>query len=425
MPDPDYMVFYPDAEGTPPDGELYYPSSLLRIAPALTELNAELIDDIDVYIANIGLEIDMILGFFIGVHDAHEAALQILNSYRNEGRQYAVYLRNFDWSGEYSSGELRLVSGDRHLKKSVADALPSEIPMLSFVNTLDGYLDNENNHGTDTAVRGLIPSVRLLTHNWQETVREVILGARLVILNARGPTDGIVREAKLLAACGMKSRTVVIGPRVSASDLFAANGFADIVDQGSHFQTIGPLSDAVSARLTDAIHALTTDSFVQTNQVADLSELPCWVVDRNIADASEEFSADKLAGVPYENYVPSSLLNNFTVFFEQYPHMLTQWDALEAKSKGSERISRNELLEALYQAVHVFHIATTVERYYEMATALSVIGMASKSLTGRRAMRLKCYKHALKCARWSGDAEHITFFAGALAHLQQEAAAVD
>jgi hypothetical protein len=425
MTDPGYMVLYPDEEGTPPDGKIFYPASLRTITPALTELNAEPINDIDVYSDNVGLEIDAILRFFIGVHGAHEAALQILKSYRNEGRQYCLYLRNFNWSGEYSSGELRLTAGDRTLKKFVAESLPRDVAFISFVNTFDGYIDNENNYGHDNADRGLIPSVRILTHNWQEIVREVILGARMVILNTRTATEGIALEANLLAECGMTGRTIIIGPGVASSGLFSANKFADIIDEGKYFLSSEPLADDVATRLTEAIHALSTDSLVQTKQVDDLSKLPCWVIDRNIADARKQFSAEKLAGVPYENYLPESLLNNWTAFMEQSPKMIAEWELLEKKFADASHVSESEILEALYQAVHVFHIATTVERYYEMAMALSIIGMAFKSVTGKFDMIMKCYAHAVKCAQWAGDSELSAFLVGALAHLRQEASQVD
>jgi hypothetical protein len=424
MTDPDYMVLYPDEEGTPSNGKIFYPASLRTITPALTELNAELINDIDVYIANVRLEIDIILGYFIGVHDAHDAALQILKSYRNEGRQYCLYLRNFNWSGEYSSGELRLMAGDRILKKFVADSLPHDVAFISFVNTFDGYTDNENNYGHDNADRGLIPSLRILTHNWQEIVREVILGARMVILNAWEATAGIAVETNLLTECGMNDRTIVVGPGVVNSKLFPADMFADIIDQRHSFLPLEPLADDVATSLTRAIHDLSTDSFVQANHVRDLSQLPCWVVDRNIADARKKFSADKLAGVPYENYLPSSLLNNWTNFMEYYPQMLAEWGSLEEKFNRAGHVSRSQILEALYHAVHVFLVATTVERYYEMAMALSIIGMACRSVTGKLDMIMNCYGHALQCARWSGDSELSAFFADALLRLKQEASKV-
>jgi hypothetical protein len=220
----------------------------------------------------------------------------------------------------------------------------------------------------------------------------------------------------------MGGRIIVTGSRLTDSVMAQAGAFSSVIDLGEGPR---PLDGGKAGRLAEEIRSLSTDGFRQTNQVCDLSGLPCWVVDRNITAAAGQFSADELAGIPYDCYIPSSLVNNWVIFTETYRQMVSQWEEIEAAIRSGGKPKREELGRALDLAVHVFCIAVTVERYYEIAIALSTIGMAHQGIgiTGKLDVIVTCYGHAAQCAQWSGGFALRTFLADAYSKLKEEAAA--
>lgn len=65
----------------------------------------------------------------------------------------------------------------------------------------------------------------------------------------------------------------------------------------------------------------------------------------------------------------------------------------------------------------------TLERYHEMALALSTVGMAHRGITGDMRVMVDCYRHAAQCAQWDGDVALAEFLADAGSRLEQELAA--
>jgi tetratricopeptide (TPR) repeat protein len=434
---------YEDGVGPVPAGHVFYPESLRPISPFLRELNEESMRDLETYSANVMMELDYVIGYFRSLHDTHRAALAVYGLYRTEGRQYCLYLRSFSWAGMLAGDMAYRFALDGNFRALVKAALPPEVGSLSFINTLDQYPGLARGPGADHLAQGTIPSLRVLSHNWKEVVREVIRGARLVVLNAEGGSEGIAYEAELLSECGMAYRTIVTGERLRDKGLPSIRGFASVIDLGEgglhgeqldpdHLRRLGhlapmwnrlsrPALEGVGAeRLAGAIRALSTDDFRQTNQVRDLSELPCWVVDRNIAAAYRQFGADELAGVPYDHFIPGSLRSNWTILTEIYPQMVSQWQAIEATAGGG-KLSGGQLPRVLDIAVKVFYVAVTLERYFEMAMSLSTIGMAHRMISGNLEFMTACYAHAARCAQWSGDSELAAFLTDAHSKLKREA----
>jgi len=418
MANPEKAVSYKDKIGYLPDGQIFYPESLRQILPALAELNREDMRDRESYSANIGLELDLIVGYFRSIHLTHRTALETFEKYRTEGRQYCLYLRSFNWAGELSGEESRYAFLDQNFRTFLKESLPPGTATLSFVNMLDQYPRNESAEEADYMARATIPSLRVLSHNWKDVVREVIRGARMVVFNTRGESDGISYEADLLSECHMESRTVVTGAGIQSSGIASTGRFAGVMDRGAGWL---PLTGASARRLAHTIRSLATDDFTQTNHVRDLSELPCWVLDRNIEIARTRFSAEDLAGIPYDLYIPSSLLNNWTVLTGIYPEMAKSWTEILNRGRNTGR-GREELPHILDVAVHVFWVAATLERYYEMAMSLSVIGMAHSLITGESDLMVKCYGHAVNCALWSGDTALTDFLTQAYSELSGKAA---
>ena len=183
------------------------------------------------------------------------------------------------------------------------------------------------------------------------------------------------------------------------------------------------VESAAARRLAQAIGFLSNDEFKQTNEVSDLSDLRCWVVDRQIDAATRSFDAETLANVPYDLYIPSSLASNWALLTELFPKMIDQWRAIEAKMTSNEVVTTDELVHALYSALRVFYVGITLERYYEIAFALSTLGMAHRAITRNIKIMAACYRHAAQCAEWLGDSAVTDFFADAHLRLTQEIAA--
>lgn len=420
MASQDKVVVYEDDHGFLPAGQIFYPESLRLISPALAELNKESMHDMESYSANVGMELSFIVGFFRSIHETHQAALRVYERYRMEGRQYCLYLRSFDWSGNFTDNNISLAPLDKKFRKFLKESLPPDIAIISFVNMRDLHPGGESTQSADYMAQTTIPSLRVLSHNWREVVREVIRGARLVILNTWGErAEGLTYEANLISECQMESRTILTGSGISNSGILSTGRFASVIDRG---KTWFPLIGAEASRLAEAIRALSVDSFMQTNQVRDLSELPCWALDRNIAMAENLFSADELTGVPYDYYIPSSLMNNWTTLTDISPRMIDNWKLIEARLENEGQVEKEQIFHSLDAAAHVFWVAATLERYYEMAISLSVMGMAHKLITGKFDMMVDCYAHAAKCAQWSGDSTLSAFLTNAHSKLKQEAA---
>lgn len=392
------MLFtYEDGLPVPPPGTIYYPEPLRMITPALAELNSERAGRPEEFAANLDVCYDMVVGFLRSIRDAHAAGLAVHDRYRRHGDQYALYLRSFTLAGQVVSRTpwrqtVMISADDLWFREGFAAALPAGIAQLSFVNTLDRYPRGEGAHGSrpDRAV----PAIRVLSHNWQAAVREGVRGANFVVMYLDGPSEGVAWELRLLRECGMAERTVVV--------IAATDGRADGQVDGFPHVLAGPDRGRI---LTDAIAAMTGSGFRQTTPVGDLATLPCWVLDRRIELARHRFTAEELAGVPYDHFVPSSLVNNTTQLMHRYQEMEKRWRAIEAGIGRSVLPSPVSLMNALSAAVATFYLAVLSERYAEMAMALSTAGLAYKALTGDDAVLTTVYGWAAECARWSTDTE--------------------
>jgi hypothetical protein len=399
----DMVVMYNDGIESLRPGRLFVPEPLGLVEGTLMELHGKEILEPSYFNANIKSDLDFIIGRFRSFHDTHRAALAIHDSYRKNGDQYCVYLRSFRLAGMVleddlqGKRELAFAGADRDFMKFLKAALPPALATLSFVNVFEVYPSGKKE--SSQMKESTIPSLRLLSHNWKAVVREVIRGAQLVVLNTWGKSGGVTYEMELLSECGMEHRTIVTGSGLGGEETAPIGELRDI------FNLLNRPHDNDEARaLARAISSLSNDNFRQTNSVDDLSELPCWVVDRNIASAIRRGNAKKLARVSYENFIPSSLWSNWYLLIEDFPKLTEEWNAIvEARRKGEREIER--IANAMYLALKVFLTAVTLERYHEMAVSLSIIAMAHGTITGKPKIMATCYKHAAQCAQWSGDSE--------------------
>lgn len=416
-------VLYEDDFGYAEPGHVFYPPALGLIAPVLAELNGEEIQEPKSFNANIELYLDLIISRFRSFHDTHRAARQVHGAYRTKNRQYCLYLRSFSLGGTvlgtgFEHGRLMQQQGwlstDRDFRKFLKASLAPAIESLSFINTFDLY--PSGNESDDDYIRQVtIPSFRVLSHNWREVVREAARGAKFIVLNVQSATEGVEYELKLVRECGMAARTIVIG-RIP-QEIAPITSFYDIIDlESASFVA----ESAAARRLAQAIGFLSNDAFNQTNEVSDLSGLPCWVVDRQIDAAARSFDAETLANVAYDHYIPSSLASNWNLLTELFPKMIDEWRVIEAKMASGEVVTTGELVHALYSALRVFYLGITLERYHEITFALSTMGMAHRAITSTVKVMAACYRHAKQCAEWLGDSALTDFFADAHLRLAKE-----
>lgn len=422
------VVLYEDDFGYTETRHVFYAEALRPITEVLAELNRDEIRDPESFNQNIGVYLNLIIGRFRSFHETHRTARTIHSAYRAENRQYCLYLRSFALAGLVLGtrfDEQRLVQQlgfsalDRRFQELVKAMLPKDMESLSFINIFELYPSGSETTEESAGYlrRVTIPSFRLLSHNWKEVVRDVIRGANFIVLNAQGETAGIDYELGLIRDCGMAHRTIVARRGGDLSQIEPGE-FYDLVDDAR-----SEVEGGSRSRLARRIRSLASDDFRQTNDVSDLSGLPCWVIDRGIEAAASVFDASTLAHVPYNNYIPSRFASNWYILAEQFPRMISGWQALEATAARGRGPTTQELVEALYLALNVFYVGVTLERYHEMALSLSTVGMAHRGITGDIRIMADCYRHAVQCAEWDGDATLAEFLADACFRLEQELAA--
>jgi hypothetical protein len=423
----DKAVIYTDDFGLAGEGQVFYPESLRIVAEFLAELNRQDIEKPAEFSNSIRLYLDLILGRFRSFHDTHSQAQANHNAYRTSKRQYLVYLRSFTlgglairtgFTGDRLTQELGMTSVDREHRRLLKSWLPAGMNSLSFINTFDLY-PSGNEQDADYMRCVTIPSFRVLSHNWKDVVREVVRGANLIVLRIQASTEGVGHEIEIVRECGLADRTIVEGDKESLARA-PLDGFRDVIEIERGGVNIGP---SATDRLSRSMRALVGDGFTQTNQVADLSELRCWVVDRQIDLAARQFEAATLEGIPHENYIPSSLASNWAILTTLFPQMNELLAEIDARLKGTHPLGTDQLAKAMYAAIRVFYVATTLERYYEMAQALGTMGFAHRLITRDIEIMAACYRHAADCARWHRDADLTAFYANAYSQLEQEIAA--
>jgi hypothetical protein len=419
-------LLYEDNIGFGKPGHVYYPEALRLISPFLAELNSDEILEPKSFNANIQLYLDHIIGHFQSFHDTHAVAKEIYSAYRTQKKQYCLYLRSFTLAGmalhlnpegDRLTQTIGYSANDRNYRRYLKASLVSTINCLSFINTFDLY--PSGNELDRQFMKGVtIPSFRVLSHNWKTVVRQVIHGAKFIVMNMEGDSEGVAYELAMIKEAGMTDRTILIRERQDETG--AGKAFYDVIDlKNGVFQE----DSEPGRKLAKAIHSLCNDGFEQSNKVTDLTNLPCWVVDRQIDLAARSFDKETLAGISYDLYIPSSLASNWELLTESFPIMNEQWQAIEGKIGVGQKISTDELAKLLYSALRVFYIGATVERYYEMSIAISTLGMAHRMITNTLEIMFACYEYATKCAGWLGDLPLRNFFSNASVNLAREIAA--
>lgn len=419
-------VLFKDHIGRFPAGQVFYPESLKLINTVIAELNSKEMEDPEFFNNNIQFYLNMIIGHFESIHDTHNVAKTVYEQYRVEGYQYCLYLRSFVFSGMTlhigpQQGKLESTEGftktDRNVRQFIKKALKNQINSLSFVNIYDVYpsdLQKNSDYMRDVT----IPSFRVLSHNWREIVRETIRGAKLIVMNLGSETEGVGFEIDTIRECEMAQRTVVMADKLRDKHSSLFSDFNYVMELNTRAPDWQEKPEAL--RLKDRLEYLSNDDFIQTNKVQDLSDLECYLVDKNIDLAASQFDPEVLLDIAYEDYIPSSLANNWQLLSHYFPKLVADWQKIEDTAAAGPLPEGKQVAEALYLALATFYLAVTLERYQEMAVSIATLGIAHRAITRRVDIMADCYGHAAKCSGWAGNLSSAKYYSDICEELTKQ-----
>jgi hypothetical protein len=241
-----------------------------------------------------------------------------------------------------------------------------------------------------------IPAFRFQSHNWQVVIEELIKGAHSIVLHVDDVAPGAAFEIDVIRRQSMQGRCAVV---TTNEQLRTESNLADF--RKVFFWDPGWARTAEAEGFTASLRQLARDGFVQTRSIQDLSGLKCHVVDRNIELAISQFSDGVLRGLNYEDYVPSSLANNWAYLWSDYPRLFDKWRTIE-NSFGSGHTSPG-VADVMGLGLRCFVLATTLELYEMMAVSLAVAGMAHRVGSGTIEFSKAFYGYAATFARLSGN----------------------
>jgi hypothetical protein len=186
----------------------------------------------------------------------------------------------------------------------------------------------------------------------------------------------------------------------------------------SDFAAVLPFAGAQAAEVLAAgpdfraaIASLAGDEFTQKNAVDDLSAMPCFVIDREIEPALAD--GVSLSEVDYQDLIPSSLLSNWEILSQEFPAVVNTWGEIEAGFAADQHAPGEQIANTMLRALRTFCVATTLERYHELAVSLATMGFAHRIITRTTGVMAHCYRHAASYAEWSGDSSSAEFYANA------------
>lgn len=421
--DSDTGLVFDDGSVPSPDAlHLYYPESIRGIQPQLAELISERIQKPHWFNEVVPTIVEQIIGFFDVIHTMHERAQSVLEDYSQNKHPYCLYLRRFSaagFRGEVLPGRsgttqtLAMRRGDLEFREYLSDQLRKLLPVVSCLNTLDMFTVATVRHSTKEK-----PAVlRLLSHTWKPTVAALIDNARMIILHisptrdsdATVATAGVSTEMGYLYSLRQTQRCLLVidadrpVPRHGTFDFRAAFGWP-----------------AAKAELSAELRTLATDDFRRQSMQIGFPDLSCFVIDRNIEPAFEQFRNDDLSAVRYTYFIPRSLEPNVNLFNAEYPRMISLWTAIEERLRASHRVETNEILHVLFIALTCFVLATTLEYYEPMARSIATVGLAYSIVTKDGTFHRVCLSGAMKFARLGRVDDLAEYFAKASSDLPAE-----
>jgi hypothetical protein len=400
---------HPFDDGSPrsPEGAIYYPIELSLIRGHFSELLRPEMELPHVFNADAPFLLRQITEFYSGIHLLHEKALDTHSAYREAGTQYGVYLRSYDLGGTrlYTNdenvwyGQDIFITKDANLRRKIADASTSASPVIGFMNP------HSLNVSFDDGDRSGISTIRVQNHNWQEIVTQVVRGANWVVMALDNESAGTAFELDLLRELNLAERTLVIADEAKGLDV---SDFHRVLD-----------SEGLE-ELPELITALSQDTFLQSRDVDDLSDFPCYIIERHLEVGKGQFEHESLIGARYEHFLPNSLATNWNIMAEHFPEMVERWRQAETYFTRGKSPGTAELAAIMYHALTSFVASVTLERYHEISISIATIGAAHRSITGERDFMAQCYAQAAQYAAWSEDPGSADYFLEAAEKIRSE-----
>ena len=419
MGDADVVYVFKDRDTPVEPGLIFVPHSLNRIRQAVWNLIDPKMAERAYFNSVIELTLYSIRVFFEGIHDAHDSAAAVHLAFTKDKNPYCLYLRSFSLAGvdrddETTGLTMMRTTKDLYFRVAVGKALPTGMGRLTFTNLQDVYRPAKG--FPESSLDDFdFASFRILEHNWQFVVSEAIKGAKLIVFHVTMRAHGISHELQAIRDCGMTSRTVmVVDEHLGEPPAELRKDFYDIIRLAENSESYGAMHDVKAS-----VAALAGDQFQPSVEVADLSQLPCVVVDRQIQLADSLPGGKRPEDVPYANLLPNSLLNNWNFLIEEFPAMIKNWRAVEADYAAGPVPAAERVATIMYQAMRVFCLAVTLERYYEMSLSIATVGMAYRTITRDRKLMAICYRDAAVYSRWSGDAAAAEWYEKAAQEISQ------
>ena len=390
---------HPFDDGTPaaPEGSIYFPIEFSLIREHFGALLRPEMEHPKTFNLEAPCLLRQISEFFSSIHASHDSAIDTHNAYRLEGTQYGVYLRSYDlggnrlWSNDNDIwfGQDIFITRDVNLRQKIADLSERVGQVIGFMNphSPDVRFDGD--------VRPSISTLRVLNHNWQAIVEQIVRGANWVVMALDRESSGTAFELDLLDKLNLNARTILVADSDTDQNVGAFYRVLDSED-----------IESLSGHATN----LANDAFLQSNGVEDLSDFPCHVLDRNLEMAQGQFEHGSLVGAKYEHFLPSSLASNWNVMAEHFPSMVARWQQAEKMFAENQSPGNQELASIMYQAVFSYVASSTLERYREISMSIATIGSAHHAITRDEDFIANCFDQAALYASWSEEPKSSDYY---------------
>lgn len=383
-----------------------YPESIRTISPHLSYFLGDEIGQPAQFNINFPVLIRQVINFYVTIHAMHDRALEILRDNHKHGRQYCLYLRSFAAGGtrfpidsDRAQPSQRMVSiaFDERIRCFVGETLKGTMPVVSCLNTLDILsIARAYEQPTPPAV------LRLLSHNWIRTMDALIDRAQCVVMMffaAQGQsTEGVQLELAALQKLHQVERTIFL---LASDDNEMSEQAEPYVDQA--FNWLAWMTADPPEELAQRLRTLADDGHRRIATLPALDYPPCFVVDKEIS--ASRFESGELSESDYALFVPDNLAPNLVAFQESYPTAMQRWMQIESNLKSGQGLDIEETANIMYDALHCFVLAATLEAYEPMARTLAMIANAHYLITQTTEIALLCAGGAREFARLAGEDE--------------------
>lgn len=393
-----------------------YPESIRVISTHLSYFLGDDIAQPAQFNINFPMLIQHVVDFYVTIHAMHARALEVLSDNDRYDRQFCLYLRSFASGGEVfpiksdDRQEMGLGRLDERIRSFVGDALEGIMPVVSCFNTLDIVTFAEARTQPKPP-----PILRLLSHNWIRTINALIDRAQCVVMLTFGKhgTTGVQVELAALDRLHQMRRTIFV---FAEDDTKGRDQTAPYAYDAFNWPAWVP---EVPHAFAQSLTRLAGDGHHRTVMLPPIDYPPCFVVDKGFSVS--RFESGELSKSDYADLLPDTLAPNYFAFDEAYPAIMRRWLQIESDLESGHKLDFQATTNAMFDALHCFVLAATMEIYEPMARLLAVIAKAHYLMTGTTEIAVICAGGAREFARLAGEDELATYFGTMEAEFRKRA----